>query len=497
MAESIVLAQLPQAVAARLRTISEGQGYLVAEAVDQDSCRTMLLNLEVAVIIMPYSIVASDERLLDTLKFYSNKVQFIYYAEERPGTDEAFAHPEAVGIIETTTFNEQHANHLIRNAIALYQRELKIEALNSAIQDNQAIANELNLKNVVLERERNFNQSIISSLSYGLMIIDVEGAIMLLNDMGKKIFGILVSDYFGIRFNEVVCPELREPLWADVQEVVVSGQNKEEPLFTIREDMVISYSISIIKDTINNITGLMVLGRDVTEEEGMKNQLFQAEKLATMGTMLSGIAHEIRNPLTIINARAQLALGYDPEHLNDKVKKALDSIEAQSKRCGEIINNLLDFSRKKVSGFTLASINDIIISSLGFLEYEGRSAGVEIVKRFDQDSVLTCDKSQMEQVFLNLFTNACDAMANKGMLTIVTESQETYVKIQVSDTGPGIPHELQKKIFDPFFTTKEAGKGTGLGLSIVYQIIQRHKGRFILQSKPGKGATFIILLPKR
>jgi two-component system NtrC family sensor kinase len=215
-----------------------------------------------------------------------------------------------------------------------------------------------------------------------------------------------------------------------------------------------------------------------------------------MGTMLSGIAHELRNPVTIINARAQRILQSTDTPVPEKTKKAVESIENQSKRMGEIINNLLDFSRRNVSGFALADINEIVNVAVSFLTLEGRDVGVEIIKSFGESCLTRCDRNQMEQVFLNLFTNACDAMQNKGKLFLTTENSENYIRISVRDTGVGIPEEFKKKIFDPFFTTKEAGKGTGLGLAIVYKIVQAHKGRLIVRSKVGQGTTFIIMLPK-
>ncbi|MFH0919342.1 MAG: ATP-binding protein [Fibrobacterota bacterium] len=497
MSNQILLTALPPELLSALSVIASENGYRTEVAATRDVCQEILLNQDILAILLNVTLVTEDPRIIEVLKFYSNSVQFILYSEDPAfQIDEVASRKDIVGVLYGAPVARPLFLDFLNAARRLYLLEKRIESVNFALQENQSAAAELNLKNKVLERERNFNESIISSIAYGLIIVDTEGAIMLLNGMGRKVFGITAEDVYGSNYETQIYESVRENLTAVAKETLATRQSREVDGFTVREDMIISYSVSVIKDNFENVIGLMFLGRDVTEWDQMTHQLFQAEKLATMGTMLSGIAHELRNPLTIINARAQRLLAGPSAELNDRARKAVESIEDQSKRCGEIINNLLDFSRKKVAGIVLANVNEIIDSALNFLAFEHRADGIEILRNFSENCIARCDKNQMEQVFLNLFTNACDAMAGSGNLVLTTENSENYIRISVRDTGPGISDEHKKKIFDPFFTTKEAGKGTGLGLAIVYKIIQAHKGRLVLRSKVGQGTTFIILLPK-
>jgi len=484
MASTILITGLPDPLVDRIRSLAVESGFRVETAKDRDECQEVLLNQEILALVINASMVAS------------NSVQFIVYTDDANADLSNLPRSDIIGILRGAKFDNAALSDFLACAARLNALEKKVESLNFALQENHSVASELNLKNKVLERERNFNDSIINSIAYGLMIVDTDGAIMLINEMGKKIFGITAPDYYGMNYGAVVFEGIRENFAQNVKEILQNGKIVEMEGFAVRDDLIISYSLSVIKDNFGNVIGLMFLGRDVTDWENMTHQLFQAEKLATMGTMLSGIAHELRNPVTIINARAQRMLQGADQALSDKARKAVESIENQSKRMGEIINNLLDFSRRNVAGFGLADINEILDVAQSFLTLEGRATGVEIIKSFAEGCMARCDRNQMEQVFLNLFTNACDAMQNKGKLFLTTENTDNYIRISVRDTGCGIPEEYKKKIFDPFFTTKEAGKGTGLGLAIVYKIIQAHKGRLVVRSKVGQGTTFIIMLPK-
>jgi two-component system sensor histidine kinase AtoS len=493
MAGKIILTALHPSVEKRLTTFLAENGFTAERAADREACQEALLNSEVLAVIIHESLLRSDSRLVEVMKFYSNSVQFIVYLDAGSKGEGIPARGEIIGYLRGPTFEEDLLGDYLAVAVRLQALEKKIESLNFTLQDNHSVASELNIKNKVLERERNFNESIISSIAYGLMITDTEGTVMMLNEAGRRIFSIASQDVYGQPYESIVSEGLKESLVSNANAVLQSGTIKEVEGFSVNEQLTISYSIAVIRDSFRNVIGLLFLGRDVTDWNLMTQQLFQAEKLATMGTMLSGIAHELRNPVTIINARAQrLMAGSD---LDEKQQKAIESIEHQSRRMGEIVNNLLDFSRRKVTGFALADINEIMDAALSFISLEGRDKGVEIIRNYGAGCMTKCDKNQMEQVFLNLFSNACDAMPNGGKLILTSEVSSNYIRVSVRDTGEGIPDDLKKKIFDPFFTTKEAGKGTGLGLAIVYKMIQMHKGRLVVHSTVGEGTTFTILLP--
>src|SRR3989339_967938 len=377
MASNLLLTGLPESVITRIRAFTENMGLVFFLASSKEACQERLLNTEVVGLIIDADMVTGDPHVLDVIQFYSNKVQVVLYLRSGEHNLSLLQMKSVVGILIGEDFTEGMLLSLVMNMVRFYGLEARTEELESSLRDNQAVATELDLKNKVFERERNFNESIINSIVYGLMIVDTVGAIMMLNEMGKKIFGVSVSDFYGQQYGEVVFNGLKESLSTNAAEVLKSGETRQIEGCSVREDLMIAYSISLIKDNYENPVGLLFLARDVTEWEQMTNQLFQAEKLATMGTMLSGIAHELRNPITIINTRAQRLLA-NRDALNEKIIKAVESIETQSNRCGDIINNLLDFSRKKVAGFTLVNINEVIESALAFLTFEKRFDGIDV-----------------------------------------------------------------------------------------------------------------------
>jgi two-component system NtrC family sensor kinase len=224
-------------------------------------------------------------------------------------------------------------------------------------------------------------------------------------------------------------------------------------------------------------------------------QLARTERLTALGEMAAGVAHEINNPLGGILLYSNLVLEDVPE--DSPARENMEKIIYQTNRCKGIVQNLLDFARTPTGDMLPLKINSVINTSLSLVKDQSMFHGVDI--KADLASNLPeviGDKARLEEVFLNLFINAADAMKGKGTLTITTRlSGNNSVKINVSDTGGGIAKEHLPHIFEPFFTTKEPGRGTGLGLSIVYGIIRKHNGFIDAESEPGKGTTFIIILP--
>lgn len=238
--------------------------------------------------------------------------------------------------------------------------------------------------------------------------------------------------------------------------------------------------------------------RDVTEETVMKEQLIQAEKLSSLGEILSGVAHELNNPLTGVIGYCELLLNSDSSGDNG-LKEKLGKINNAALRCKKIIENLLSFARQHKIEKQYVNINDIVKQTLELKGYQLTVDNIEIVTELDNSLPYTMvDPYTIQQVFLNIVNNAHLAMKEKGgkhKLTARTEHKEELLKIYFTDSGPGISEANLKKIFDPFFTTREVGKGTGLGLSISYGIIKEHNGELRVTSRQGEGATFIIELP--
>ncbi len=238
--------------------------------------------------------------------------------------------------------------------------------------------------------------------------------------------------------------------------------------------------------------------RDVSERKKLDDQtrdlyhqLLQAEKLAALGQTISGVAHELNNPLATILTWAERLSQRPPSEIDDKTRRGLETILSESERAARIVRNLLTFARKRQSTRTLIDLNRVVRDTLSLRSYEQRVSNIVIVDAlaFGLPQVFA-DAHQVQQVLLNLVINAEQAMLGaNGRGTLVVRSwhdmDREAVVLEINDDGPGIPEDVQKKIFDPFFTTKEVGKGTGLGLTVAYAIIQEHNGRIRIASKPG------------
>ncbi len=236
--------------------------------------------------------------------------------------------------------------------------------------------------------------------------------------------------------------------------------------------------------------------RDTREENLLQARLLQAEKMAALGTLAGGVAHEINNPLGGILAFAQLALRQVNE--GDLLHSDLKEIETSALRCKRIVENLLEFSRQSVSeGREEATLEKMLERVSPLLKLQTKQAGVHLkIDLPDNLPKILANFNQLEQVFLNLTTNACHALTKGGTLEIrVKTDTPGWLQIDFADNGTGIKKEHLYKIFDPFFTTKSQGMGTGLGLSISYNIVQDHGGRLQVESTEGKGTTFKLFLP--
>lgn len=241
------------------------------------------------------------------------------------------------------------------------------------------------------------------------------------------------------------------------------------------------------------------MARSLKDRDDRLQKAFQritsTERLASLGQMAAGVAHEINNPLGGILLYSNLVLEEMPE--GHSLRSNMEKIIYQTERCKKIVQNLLDFARTPSGDMQILSINDVILTSLNLVKDQSMFLGIKVSVELAGDlPPVMGDLSRLEEVFLNLFINAADAMEGNGMLTISDRLSSTgMVKISITDTGKGIDKAYLPHIFEPFFTTKEPGQGTGLGLSITYGIIKKHNGLIDVESEPGRGTTFIITLP--
>jgi hypothetical protein len=234
----------------------------------------------------------------------------------------------------------------------------------------------------------------------------------------------------------------------------------------------------------------------ITEKVQLADQLLQAEKLSSIGLLAAGIAHEINTPITGISSYTQMLLKGTPA--SDERKSILEKIEKQTFRAAGIVNGLLNFARMNGTEYRDLDVNRLLQESLSLLEHQLTRGGIKINRSLDASipSVFG-NGGKLQQVFVNLFLNARDAMPAGGELRVHTGMNESMVIVEIEDTGTGISEEDIKRIYDPFFTTKGTSKGTGLGLAISYGIIQEHGGRILVDSEPGKGTRFRLKLPTR
>ena len=255
-------------------------------------------------------------------------------------------------------------------------------------------------------------------------------------------------------------------------------------------------STSPLSNEMGEVIGSVNVTRDITQEKRIQEQLIMTDRLASIGELSSGIAHELNNPLTSVIGFSQLLMEGD---VPANMKEELGIIYNEAQRAAVIVKNLLTFARKHAPVKQLSQINAVVEDVLHLRSYEQKVNNIEVEKRLAYDlPEIMMDHFQMQQVFLNIIVNAEAAMLeghHKGKLTITTEKSEHIITITFTDDGPGISSENLKRIFDPFFTTKEVGKGTGLGLSICHGIITEHGGEIYARSENGQGTTFVVELP--
>jgi two-component system NtrC family sensor kinase len=236
--------------------------------------------------------------------------------------------------------------------------------------------------------------------------------------------------------------------------------------------------------------------RDITEENALRAQLLQTEKLAAIGQLVSGVAHELNNPLTSVMGYAQLLQAAE---VGPEIKEDLQTIYQEAQRSAKIIENLLTFARKETVEKRYTDINQVVRDTLELRAYQLKVDDVELVCEFDEHLPWTmAAPHQLQQVFLNLISNAHQAVMEsqaQRRMSVRTETDGQVIRVKIMDSGPGIPEEHIGKIFDPFFTTKDVGQGTGLGLSIAFGIVQEHGGRIWAESEQGQGTTFTVELP--
>ncbi len=350
-----------------------------------------------------------------------------------------------------------------------------------------------------LQRERDFNLQILNNTQNMILVADTAGLVSYANRRCFVPQAYGNTELVGHKISSLVEPADRES-WDCAFDMALQGQ----PVDNLEAQMILgdgavglfSVNLSPMRDQADLVTSVVIVMTDITEAALIQAKLMNTEKLAAVGQLVSGVAHEVNNPLTAIMGFADLMLE-NPE-LPQFAHQDLQVIMKEAERTKEIVQNLLSFARQTPPHRTNVDVNAVLRRTLALRAYDLSSHGVEIVEDFANDLPQTVgDEQQLVQVFLNILNNAYDAVietSSKGRIQISTSLAGANVVVEFKDNGPGVSNI--EKIFDPFFTTKPVGKGTGLGLSICYGVIRQHGGEVHCQNNANEaGATFIIKLP--
>jgi PAS domain S-box-containing protein len=332
-----------------------------------------------------------------------------------------------------------------------------------------------------------------------IMVIDPEGRFLDINQAGLNILGYASKDELisEATFADLIVPPPNPNRL--MKEVAAAGFRKDLECRVQKRDEELRtwlLSLTVSRKTDGEIGGFEGIAKDITHRKKMEQQLLQADRLASLGELSAGVAHEVNNPLGMILGYTQLLLRNEPENTQDF--QDLKIIEKHTRNCKRIVEDLLKFARNVETKKSVLRVNDLLREVISVVEHQFKLDNVTIETKLDTSIPALCaDGEKLKQVFMNLLMNAKQAMEGQGKIRINTnqDSLRNVVTVVVEDTGSGIPSEILEKIFDPFFTTKATGEGTGLGLSVSYGIIKDHHGKIEVQSTLGKGSTFTITFP--
>lgn len=357
-----------------------------------------------------------------------------------------------------------------------------------------------------IKEANRFNERILKNAPVGVLTLDAKGVVTSANPAMAEIIGIPRRHLVGkslIDSEEIISKGLKTYL-----ERGLRGKRFDLVDYPLDSQAVGPRFVQVmgipLKTNRYLIEGLLCIMEDTTERKRMESQMIRAGKLAAVGELASGVAHEINNPLASVAGYAEEMLDMihekrilSAEDLNE-FEEALATIIEQTDRCKEITQNLLNFARQEKLEVISTSLNELIEKTLYLVEPDAKLGKVEIHRDLGRNLPLVeTNPSQLQQVFLNILKNALDAVEPGGVIRVVSRSENGLIRILVNDNGVGIPEVNLKKIFNPFFTTKPSGSGTGLGLSICYNILEKLGGTLEVESRVDSGTTFIVSIPEK
>ncbi len=399
--------------------------------------------------------------------------------------------------------------------------------------ENARLYRSLADKALQYEQLKEFSENIVESINVGVLAAGLDDRVESWNSQMERLTGIPRSEALGCALSDLFPLELSSHFEAlqgshDVHQLykiplrpagatkivradgAVAKQNGENGSHAAAELSQIDAGLATAADVRRGVTvnvaiaplvsregsriGRLVILDDITEREELERKLVQADKLSSIGLLAAGVAHEVNTPLAVISTYAQMLAKQVAG--DDQKSKLLDKIARQTFRASEIVNSLLNFSRTSSTAFEDLDLNRLIRETLTLLEHQFQKAGIVVETEMNEAiPQIRGNQGKLQQVFLNLFINARDAMEGGGKLIVVTHPAEHGVGVEVRDSGAGMPREIVARIFDPFFTTKASRKGTGLGLSVSYGIVEEHGGAIEVDSNPGAGTVFRLEFP--
>ncbi|MBM3744292.1 MAG: PAS domain S-box protein [Acidobacteria bacterium] len=389
--------------------------------------------------------------------------------------------------------------------------------------ENARLCRSLQQKMQDYERLKEYSENIVESINVGILAVDFEDRVESWNAQMETLTGLeraealgrplaelfpaaLIERLAGLEGEQGIHHIYRFPLRRErvskVIELPVRGSNgrgqagaapvpaapepPREAIVNIAVAPLVTHELSPI--------GRLIIFDDVTAREELERRLVQADRLSSIGLLAAGVAHEVNTPLAVISTYAQMLAKQVSG--DDQKSRLLEKIAKQTFRASEIVNSLLNFSRVSPTAYDEVSLNRVVQETLGLIEHQMAQCGIRVELDLDEHlPPVRANVGKLQQVFLNLFMNARDAMESGGTLRIRSHGDGGAACVEVLDSGPGIPPEHLPRIFDPFFTTKAGRKGTGLGLSVTYGIVREHGGRIEASSRPGEGTRFWLEFP--
>jgi PAS domain S-box-containing protein len=385
--------------------------------------------------------------------------------------------------------------HTMQNISAVHDAQGKVIQTRGLMLD----VTEQKMFQSQLQRERDFNQKILNTTQSMILVLDTAGLISYANRRCYEA-GYKEEELIGHRLDKWIETSHRTDFEAALQTTAMGQQVENLELRVARSDGTMghfSISLSPMRDESGQVNSVVVVMTDITDAALLQAKLAHSEKMATIGQLVSGVAHEVNNPLAAILGFTDLLL--ENPDIPEAAREDLRIILQETQRTKEIVQDLLSFARQRPAQREAVQVNAILRQTIKLRSYDFSSHGVEVVEEFDESIAPTLgDGQQLQQVFLNILNNAYDAIqesGNHGQIRIRTRRTKDSVEVAFIDNGIGVGEP--ERIFDPFFTTKQVGKGTGLGLSICYGIVRAHGGEILCWNNAQEpGSTFVVRLPQ-